>query len=56
MKKATLFAVPASHPSYAAGYSMRDNAFYSGWDAISRDRQTFARWMEKHVLDRTAAP
>jgi glutaconate CoA-transferase, subunit A len=39
-----------AHPSYAAGYSTRDNAFYSRWDAISRDRDTFTAWMEKHVL------
>ena len=25
-------------PSYAAGYSVRDNAFYADWDEISRDR------------------
>lgn len=40
-----------AHPSYAAGYSTRDNAFYSEWDSISRDRDTFTAWMEQHVLD-----
>lgn len=40
-----------SHPSYAAGYSTRDNAFYSAWDDISRDRDTFTTWMERHVLE-----
>ena len=40
-----------AHPSYAAGYSIRDNAFYTAWDPISRDRDTFLRWMEQHVLD-----
>jgi glutaconate CoA-transferase, subunit A len=40
-----------AHPSYAAGYTDRDNAFYSGWDEISRDRDTFTAWMERHVLD-----
>jgi len=39
-----------SHPSYAMGFSTRDNAFYTGWDAISRDRENFARWMEDFVL------
>ncbi|HSJ84940.1 MAG TPA: CoA-transferase [Acidimicrobiia bacterium] len=39
-----------SHPSYAMGFSTRDNAFYTGWDAISRDRESFARWMEDFVL------
>ena len=28
-------------PSYAAGYSVRDNDFYSEWDEISRDRDRF---------------
>jgi len=39
-----------SHPSYAQGYSLRDNAFYTEWDAISRERDTFLRWMEENVL------
>jgi glutaconate CoA-transferase subunit A len=39
-----------SHPSYAMGFSTRDNAFYTMWDAISRDREDFARWMEEFVL------
>jgi glutaconate CoA-transferase subunit A len=39
-----------AHPSYAHGYSERENAFYDAWDAISRDRDTFRRWMEEHVL------
>jgi glutaconate CoA-transferase subunit A len=39
-----------SHPSYADGYSVRDNDFYLSWDAISRDRDTFVRWMDEHVL------
>jgi len=38
-----------SHPSYAMGYTRRDNAFYTSWDAISRDRETFARWMKTYV-------
>ena len=37
-------------PSYAAGYSVRDNDFYSDWDAISRDRDRFTEWMEENVL------
>jgi glutaconate CoA-transferase subunit A len=44
--------VPAgAHPSYAAGYSQRDNAFYRAWDPISRDRERFRAWMQEHVLD-----
>ncbi len=37
-------------PSYAQGYYARDNAFYLAWDAIARDRVSFARWIERHVL------
>jgi len=39
-----------SHPSYAMGYTDRDNAFYQAWDAISRDRDGFLAWMRRHVL------
>ena len=39
-----------AHPSYAQGYYQRDNAFYLAWDEISRQRETFAAWMERHVL------
>jgi len=39
-----------AHPSYAQGYSMRDNDFYVRWDVISRNRDTFRGWMEQHVL------
>jgi glutaconate CoA-transferase subunit A len=38
-------------PSYAHGHYARDNAFYLQWDAIARDRHTFAQWMERHVLN-----
>jgi glutaconate CoA-transferase subunit A len=37
-------------PSYAHGYYPRDNAFYLGWDAIARERNSFLAWMERHVL------
>ena len=40
-----------THPSYAHGYSRRDNGFYLAWDAISRDRDAFRRWLGEHVLD-----
>jgi glutaconate CoA-transferase subunit A len=39
-----------SHPSYAMGFTDRDNAFYQSWDGISRDRQRFTDWMHRHVL------
>jgi glutaconate CoA-transferase, subunit A len=38
-----------AHPSYALGYSVRDNDFYLAWDAISRDRQAFGQWLARHV-------
>src|SRR4051794_35674828 len=41
-----------SLPSYAHGITRRDNDFYRAWDAISRDRDTFAVWMDEHVLNR----
>jgi len=40
-----------AHPSYAHGYYDRDNAFYVAWDEISRDRDRFAEWMRRHVLE-----
>ncbi len=39
-----------AHPSYAHGYYPRDNAFYKAWDAISRDREKFTAWMNRHVM------
>jgi glutaconate CoA-transferase, subunit A len=39
-----------ARPSYAAGYYERDNDFYRHWDAISRDRAEFARWLDRHVF------
>lgn len=39
-----------AHPSYAEGYSRRDNSFYRHWDEIARDRGSFAAWMQRHVL------
>jgi glutaconate CoA-transferase subunit A len=41
-------------PSYAHGYSKRDNAFYSEWDAIARERERFAAWMEENVMSADA--
>ena len=38
-----------AHPSYALGYSARDNDFYVSWEAISRDRETFMKWLDQHV-------
>ena len=48
---AVAVAPGGAHPSYAMGYSTRDNAFYKAWDAISRDREMFRAWMEANVMD-----
>ena len=37
-------------PSYAQGYYPRNNAYYKKWDAISRERDSFLKWMEENVL------
>ena len=47
---AVCLAPGGAHPSYAHGFYNRDNSFYVEWDAISRERGTFAAWMERHVL------
>jgi glutaconate CoA-transferase subunit A len=45
-------AVPGgTHPSYAQGYSVRDNDYYRAWDAISADRDRFLEWLDTHVLN-----
>ena len=38
-----------AHPSYALGYSARDNDYYVAWDAIARERGTFTKWLEEQV-------
>jgi glutaconate CoA-transferase subunit A len=47
---AVAVAPGGAHPSYAHGYYERDNDFYVRWDGISRDREAFHAWMERHVL------
>ncbi|MBV8348091.1 MAG: CoA transferase subunit A [Mycolicibacterium sp.] len=42
-----------AHPSYAQGYSERDNAYYTAWDAISRDREVFLQWLDEHAFAAT---
>ena len=39
-----------SHPSYSMGYTTRDNAFYTRWDRIARDRDMFQQWMGEFVI------
>ncbi len=39
-----------AHPSFAMGFSIRDNNFYKAWDAISKDRDAFTAWVDKHII------
>ncbi|QJD57671.1 CoA transferase subunit A [Pseudomonas sp. gcc21] len=38
-----------AHPSYALGYTERDNRFYQSWDPIARDRETFSAWIDEYI-------
>jgi glutaconate CoA-transferase subunit A len=38
-----------AHPSYALGYSVRDNDYYVAWDDIARDRAAFTRWLDERI-------
>jgi glutaconate CoA-transferase, subunit A len=42
-----------AHPSFAMGYSVRDNAFYKAWDDISKSREAFTEWVEHHIIGTT---
>ena len=37
-------------PSYAQDYYARSNAFYKQWDVVSRERDSFTAWIERHVM------
>jgi glutaconate CoA-transferase subunit A len=52
---AVILVPGGARPSYAYGYYGRDNAFYSAWDEIARDRETFSAWMREHVLEKNGA-
>ena len=39
-----------AHPSFAMGFSVRDNSFYKAWDPISKDRDAFIAWIDKHIM------
>jgi glutaconate CoA-transferase subunit A len=38
-----------AHPSYTQGFYDRDNAFYVGWEPISRDPRALARYLDEWV-------
>ena len=46
---AVAVAPGGAKPSYAHGYYGRDNAFYTAWDTIARDRDRFLQWIDEHV-------
>jgi glutaconate CoA-transferase subunit A len=46
---AVVVAPGGARPSYAHGYYQRDNTFYTQWDAISRDRESFRQWVDREV-------
>ena len=37
-------------PSYTHGYYPRSNTFYQQWDGISKNRDTFLAWIDKHIM------
>ena len=45
-----------AYPSYAHGFYDRDNAFYKAWDDIARDRESFTKWMARHVMATSGWP
>jgi glutaconate CoA-transferase, subunit A len=47
---AVSLAPGGARPSYALGYYDRDDDFYVRWAEISRERDTFTRWIEENVL------
>jgi glutaconate CoA-transferase subunit A len=53
---AVALAPRGAHPSYAHGYYARDNAFYTAWDTIARDRDRFRQWIDRHVMNGRAEP
>lgn len=52
---AVAVAPGGARPSYAHGYYQRDNAFYTAWDAIARDRGRFRAWIDEHVMRTVSA-
>jgi glutaconate CoA-transferase, subunit A len=51
--RAVVVAPGGARPSYAHGYYHRDNAFYTQWDVIARDRDRFRKWIEEVVMRAT---
>ena len=47
---AIVIAPGGARPSYAHGYYHRDNAFYTEWDGIAKDRDRFRKWIDDEVM------
>jgi len=45
-----------ARPSYAHGYYARDNAYYTAWDEIARNRDAFLDWVKAHIVERSGSP
>jgi glutaconate CoA-transferase subunit A len=52
---AVVVAPGGARPSYAHGYYQRDNAFYTAWDEIARDRARFRSWVDDNIMRGTDA-
>jgi glutaconate CoA-transferase subunit A len=52
---AVVHAPGGCYPSYAAGFSERDNDYYEAWDSLSRERDVFEKWLEQHVYQRESS-
>ena len=52
---AVVLAPGGARPSYAHGYYARDNASYTRWDSIARDRERFREWVDSEVFGKGAA-
>ena len=53
---AIVAAPGGARPSYAHGYYQRDNAFYTAWDDIARDRHRFRAWIDDNIMRSAPAP
>jgi glutaconate CoA-transferase subunit A len=42
-------------PSYASGYYERDNDAYIAWDEISKERESFTKWLDDEIYAKSAA-
>ena len=47
---AIALAPKGAAPSYASGYYDRDNDAYIAWDEISKERETFNKWLDDEIF------